>query len=170
MNQTALVIGGGAIGVAAALSLRAQGVAEVTLVEPNAARRAYLSQSADYTVAPPDAATGKLFDLVVDAVGYDATRATSSAVAHPGGAILHIGLGGGTAGLDIRRMTLQEISFIGTYTYTMQDFRDTCQAMFDGRLGPLDWTESRALSEGASAFDDIRAGQVAAPKIILKPV
>jgi len=66
-------------------------------------------------------------------------------------------------------MTLQEITFIGTYTYTAQDFRDTCAALFDGRLGPLDWAETRALSDGARAFADIRAGRVAVPKIILKP-
>jgi hypothetical protein len=73
--------------------------------------------------------------------------------------IVHIGLGSATGGLDIRRMTLQEITFIGTYTYTAQDFRDTAQAMFDGRLGALDWTETRPLSDGASAFGDIRAGR-----------
>ena len=66
-------------------------------------------------------------------------------------------------------MTLQEITFVGTYTYTAQDFRDTAAAMFDGRLGALDWVEIRPLSEGAAAFADIRAGRVAAPKIILKP-
>ena len=38
----------------------------------------------------------------------------------------------------------------------------------DPRPG-LDWTEERPLSEGARAFTDIRAGRVAAPKIILKP-
>ena len=72
-------------------------------------------------------------------------------------------------GLDIRRATLQEITFVGTYTYTAQDFRDCAQAMFDGRLGPLDWVETRPLSAGEQAFADIRSGQVAAPKIILKP-
>ena len=66
-------------------------------------------------------------------------------------------------------MTLQEITFIGTYTYTAQDFRDTAAAMFEGRLGALDWVESRPLSDGAHAFEDILAGRVAAPKIILKP-
>jgi threonine dehydrogenase-like Zn-dependent dehydrogenase len=169
MRQTALVIGGGAIGVAAALSLRAQGLEDVTLVDPNPIRRSYLGLDAGYVVERPEEAEGRQFDLVVDAVGYDATRAAASAAAHPGGVVLHIGLGGGSAGLDIRRMTLQEITFIGTYTYTAQDFRDTCAAMFDGRLGPLDWTESRPLSDGARAFGDIRNGRVAAPKIILKP-
>ncbi|MEO0701555.1 MAG: alcohol dehydrogenase catalytic domain-containing protein [Pseudomonadota bacterium] len=169
MHEAALVIGGGAIGVAAAISLIAQGVKDVTLTDPNPLRRDYLGQNAGYKVAAPEDAADQLFDLTVDAVGYDATRATASAATHPGGVILHIGLGGGTAGLDIRRMTLQEITFIGTYTYTAQDFRDTCAAMFDGRLGPLDWTETRALSEGDRAFADIRAGKTAAPKIILKP-
>lgn len=168
-RDTALVIGGGAIGVAAAISLQAQGVSEVTLVEPNDVRRSYLAQSAAYRIAKPDEINGTLFDITVDGVGYDATRATASAATRPGGVLLHIGLGGGSAGLDIRRMTLQEITFIGTYTYTAQDFRDTCAAMFDGRLGALDWTETRPLSEGAAAFADIRAGRVPAPKIILKP-
>jgi threonine dehydrogenase-like Zn-dependent dehydrogenase len=107
--------------------------------------------------------------MVVDAVGYAATRAAASALASPGGVILHIGLGEDSGGLDIRRMTLQEITFIGTYTYTMQDFRDCASAMFSGQLGKLDWYETRPLSEGNRAFNDIRAGQVAAPKIILKP-
>ena len=169
MRRDALVIGGGAIGVAAALSLLAQGVGAVTLVDPNPIRRGYLGHASGYRVLAPDDVAGQTYDLVVDAVGYDATRAAASSAASPGGVILHIGLGGGSAGLDIRRMTLQEITFIGTYTYTAQDFRDNCAAMFDGRLGPLDWFETRPLSEGAAAFDDIRAGRIAAPKIILKP-
>lgn len=169
LSETALVIGGGAIGVAAAISFVAQGLPNVTLVEPNDIRRAYLEKTANYTVCHPDQLGETMFDLVVDAVGYDATRATASKHTRPGGVILHVGLGGGTAGLDIRRITLQEISFIGTYTYTAQDFRDTAQAMFDGRLGALDWTETRALSDGAQAFSDIRSGRVSAPKIILKP-
>ena len=167
--QNALVIGGGAIGVAAALCLRAQGIENITLVEPNETRRAYLSSFEAAEVVVPAAVDGKQFDLTIDAVGYDATRAQASAVTRPGGMILHVGLGGGAGGLDIRRLTLQEITFTGTYTYTPQDFRDTCAAMYAGKLGPLNWTETRALSEGASAFADIRSGKIAAPKIILKP-
>ena len=71
--------------------------------------------------------------------------------------------------LDIRRLTLQEITFIGAYTYTPQDFRQTAAAIFDGRLGSLDWPEMRALEEGAGAFSDILAGRAAAPKIVLRP-
>ncbi len=166
MDRQALVIGGGAIGLAAALALKAMGIPDVTISEPNDARRKYLADHCGQTVT---ATAEGLYPITVDAVGYAATRATASATTQPGGVIVHIGLGEDTGGLDIRRMTLQEIAFIGTYTYTAQDFRDCAAALFDGRLGPLDWTETRALSDGQQAFADIRAGQVASPKIILAP-
>lgn len=164
--RNALVLGGGAIGLAAALALRAMGVEDVTIVEPNPDRRRYLCEICDQ--AAVENANGQ-FDIVVDAVGYAVTRAAASAHARPGGVILHIGLGEDSGGLDIRRMTLQEITFIGTYTYTAEEFRMTAQALFDGRLGPLDWFETRPLADGAGAFSDLRAGRVMAPKIVLEP-
>ena len=107
--------------------------------------------------------------MIIDAVGYAATRATASEQVLPGGVIAHVGLGEDNGGFDVRRYTLQEVTFIGTYTYTAQDFRDTASAIFDGRLGPLDWIDHRPLAEGAAAFKDLRAGDVASPKIVLDP-
>ncbi|MDG1068738.1 MAG: alcohol dehydrogenase catalytic domain-containing protein [Sulfitobacter sp.] len=165
MERRALVIGGGAIGLAAALALRAMGVAQITIAEPNAARREFLTALGEQAVA---AAEGS-YPVVIDAVGYAATRATATAVVEAGGVIAHVGLGEDTGGLDVRRMTLQEITFIGTYTYTAQDFRDTAAAIFDGRLGALDWCRHQPLSSGAEAFAQLRKGAVAEPKIILDP-
>ena len=171
-DAVCLVIGGGAIGVGASLSLRAFGASDITLVEPNDLRLAALKQIAGFNACAPGdstmAAAGTI-DLVIDAVGYASTRADACTLVRPGGVIAHIGLGAATGGLDIRRMTLQEIQFIGTYTYTAADFRETAQAIFDGRLGPLDWIATRALATGQSAFSDLRGGTVAAPKIILLP-
>jgi threonine dehydrogenase-like Zn-dependent dehydrogenase len=164
-ERRALVLGGGAIGLAAALALRAMDVNDITIVEPNAGRREFLTNLGEAVVGQ---AEGQ-FPIVIDAVGYAATRATASALASPGGVIAHVGLGEDAGGLDVRRMTLQEITFVGTYTYTVQDFRDTAQAIFDGRLGALDWCQYRPLSEGAEAFAALRAGTVSEPKIILEP-
>jgi L-iditol 2-dehydrogenase len=147
--------------------LRAFGATQITVAEPNATRRATLDAIEGFDTVTPDTITQA--DLVIDGVGYASTRAAASALATPGGVIMHIGLGEDAGGLDVRRMTLQEITFIGTYTYTAQDFRDAAAAIFDGRLGALDWTERRPLSQGQRAFEDIRAGKVAAPKIILEP-
>lgn len=171
-DLTCLVLGGGAIGTGAALALQARGVRNITLIEPAAARRAALAGLDGVTVCTGTAAQPDLLgacDLVIDGVGLAATRAEASACARPGGQIVHIGLGEDRGGLDIRRMTLQEIGFIGTYTYTEADFRDTAAAIFRGTLGRLDWFETRPLAEGAAAFAAIRAGQVAAPKTILIP-
>lgn len=162
------VIGAGAIGLGAALVLAAKGAREITVVEANPERREVASAAGDFRAVAPEAAGGEV-DLVVDGVGIEATRAAASAAVRPGGVIVHIGLGSAAGGLDIRRVTLQEITFIGAYTYTAADFRDTAAAMFDGRLGALDWPVLRPLSEGAQAFADLKAGRVAAPKIILVP-
>ena len=166
MDRKALVIGGGAIGLAATLALSAQGLDDITIVEPNQARRTFLQKECGQSAIE---AAGGFYPIVIDAVGYNATRAVASAHILPGGVIIHVGLGDSDGGLDIRRATLQEITFIGTYTYTAQDFKDTAAALFDGRLGPCDWIEVRALSEGAQAFKDIRTSVVAAPKIVLSP-
>ena len=166
MARNALVLGGGAIGLGAALALQAMGVEDVTIAEPNGTRREFLAARCGQQVVEVGTDTHA---LVVDAVGIAATRATASASVMPGGVILHIGLGENAGGLDVRRMTLQEITFIGTYTYTAQDFRDTAQAMFDGRLGTLDWFETRPLAHGPQAFADLRQGRVTAPKIVLEP-
>ena len=165
-----LVIGGGAIGIAAFLSLQAQGFNTITLVEPNDTRRDFISQNMQINVKTSEALADRPeFDLVIDAVGYQATRALSCQHVCTGGVIVHIGLGGGESGLDTRRMTLQEITFIGTYCYTPEDFRETAEALFSGQLGALDWFEIRSLEQGQQAFIDIRQGAVSAPKIILQP-
>ena len=169
-DAVCLVLGGGAIGLGAALSLKAQGATEIWIAETNPLRHGALERAGPFRVFDPTAGGGpEAVDLIVDGVGIEATRRAATALARPGGVIAHIGLGSATGGLDVRRMTLQEITVIGTYTYTMQDFRDTAAAIFDGRMGPLDWAEHRSLSDGAAAFGEIRAGQVAAPKIMLHP-
>jgi 2-desacetyl-2-hydroxyethyl bacteriochlorophyllide A dehydrogenase len=164
----ALVIGGGAIGLGAALALRAFGVASVSVAETNPLRWPALEQCG-FAILGADTVPDAGFDLVIDGVGYAATRATACRAVTAGGVIGHIGLGESTGGLDVRRMTLQEITFIGTYTYTPDDFRATVSAIASGALGSLDWMQTMPLALGAEAFQDIRAGRMAAPKVILKP-
>lgn len=169
-NISALTIGGGAIGLGAALSLKANGYQNVIIVEANEKRRDFITEKTDFKVVAPDELTDdQFFDLIIDGVGIKPTREMACRIAKPGGVIAHIGLGDNHDGLDIRRMTLQEIAFIGCYTYTHKHFCETAEAIFDGSLGSLDWVEVRELSEGQSAFEDILAGNVSAPKIVLKP-
>lgn len=168
----ALVLGGGAIGLLAALLLRARGVREVWLAETNGLRRETAAASGacrpfdphDSGNCGPAAAS---VDLVVDAVGVSATRATALAAAKPGGVVLHIGLQDWASELDWRRLTLAEITLLGVYTYTTADLRATVSALHHGDFGDLRWVEQRPLSEGAAAFRDLDQGRTAAAKIVL---
>ena len=167
-----LVIGGGAIGLGAALGLRAHDATHIRLAETNTRRRQTAATAGDFEVYDPlekGAPSNDIADFVIDAVGNSATRAMACRAAKPGGVIVHIGLGEAAGGIDARRLTLQEIMFVGTYTYTKEDFRAVTAAIFAGRLGGLDWVEERPLKDGAAAFADLRGGIVAAAKIILKP-
>ncbi|SLN20928.1 alcohol dehydrogenase catalytic domain-containing protein [Pseudooctadecabacter jejudonensis] len=167
-GRTALVIGGGALGFAAALSLRTQGVDNTRLVEENAIRADYLKGKTDMPVtAPSDLPVQDAYDIVIDAVGSVASRALASLRVRAGGIIGHIGLGDVTGGFDMRRLTMNEVTIIGTYAYSALDFEQTAEAVFEGRLGALDWYEARPVTHAAAAFDDLNAGRVASPRVVL---
>lgn len=163
----ALVIGGGAIGVGAALALQCQGSNNITLLEPNKARAKTILSTCDFTVVDDQASLEAEFDLVIDAVGYEATRKIVFEKILPGGVIMHIGLGDRAGGVDVRYATLQEITFIGTYTYSAEDFDQTAKAIFGGKLGKFGWQEAERLENGQAAFEKIAAGKAASPKIVL---
>ena len=168
----ALGLGGGAVGLSAALVLQSRGARQIHVADTNPLRRATSKNAGEFTVVDPTRAGGIAengFELVVDAVGGGVTRHAASAAVAPGGVIAHIGLMDANDGLDIRKLTLQEVTFVGTYTYTMVDFRATVTAIREGVLGPLNWIEQRPLGEGAAAFDDLAHGRTAASKIILIP-
>ncbi|MEX0693064.1 MAG: alcohol dehydrogenase catalytic domain-containing protein [Rhodospirillales bacterium] len=168
----ALVTGSGAVGLGAALALRAFGCTDITIAETNPLRRqTALAQGFDQVVDPgvENALATGFADVVIDAVGNKPTRAAAVRCARPGSVIVHIGLGDGVDGFDARRVTLQEITFVGAYTYTMIDFRATLAAMASGALGDLDWIEERSLADGVGAFGDLLAGRTGAAKIVLQP-
>jgi threonine dehydrogenase-like Zn-dependent dehydrogenase len=166
------VLGGGAIGLTSALVARHFGAREVSVGETNALRRTTLEAIGGLqvygpgtTAEPPD----NSIDLVIDAVGAAQTRAAASRMVRPGGVIVHLGLLPGMDGLDIRKVTLQEVTFTGSYCYTPMDFGQTVNALAKGGFGELGWYETRGLDEGAAAFDAIDNGTTAAAKIVLRP-
>lgn len=168
----ALVVGAGAIGVLAALFLRSHGCRSVTISDTNALRRRTAERAGDFTVIDPLAGTGPAdaaFDVVIDAVGSAATRRAAVAAIRPGGVIVHVGLQDNDGGLDIRRITLQEVTLIGTYTYRPVDLAAALTALHEGALGSLEWFEERPLDDGARAFQALDQGRTAAAKIILRP-
>jgi alcohol dehydrogenase len=166
-----LVIGGGAIGMLMALLLRHLGVDRVTLAELNTLRREAVARHARCATVDPRtrAPAESSFDVVIDAVGAQATRAQAFAAVKPGGVIMHVGLQDWASEIDMRKLTLAEITLLGTYTYTTADLRATVDALARGVFGDLSWVEERRLDEGQQAFLDLDAGRTAAAKLLLRP-
>ncbi len=166
-----LVIGGGAIGMLAGLLLQRLGVVQLVMTELNELRRAAIARHVRCEAIDPrhspiaDAA----FDYVIDAVGAKATRQQAFAAVKPGGAIMHIGLQDWASEIDMRKLTLAEITLQGTYTYTTADLIATVCALHRGSFGDLAWVEARRLTDGAQAFCDLDQGRSAAAKIVLQP-
>jgi len=166
----ALVIGAGSVGLLTALILRDKGVEEIVVADTNPLRRKLVEQYCDFTLLDPqsESARPQHFDCVFDAVGGAVTREQAVRACRSGGVIVHIGLMDNKGSMDVRAMTLREITFIGTYTYTPVDLRATLHKLHGGALGDLGWIEQRPLAAGATAFSELLRGQCAAPKIVLQ--
>jgi len=167
-----LVIGAGAIGLLASLLLRSYGCRHIRLAETNRLRRAAAETAGGFATCDPthaQAAPEGSIDLVIDAVGARATRNAALVAVKPGGVVLHIGLADWASEIDMRKLTLGEISLIGTYTYSTADLRAAVRALHEGAFGDLAWVEERSLAEGAQAFRDLDQGRAAAAKIVLRP-
>lgn len=166
-----LVIGGGAIGMLSALLLGHLGSLAVVVSEPNALRRDAVARHARCETIDPRAAQlpESGFDFVLDAVGSAVTRKQALAAVKPGGVVMHVGLQDWASEIDMRRLTLAEITLLGTYTYTTADLRATVTALARGAFGDLAWVEERALLDGQQAFLDLDAGRCASAKVVLRP-
>ena len=145
-----LVIGGGAIGMLAALLLKHLGVQRLTVTELNPLRRQTLQTAVGCTAIDPrqHPLAESAFDYVMDAVGSKITRQQAFASIAPGGVIMHIGLQDWASEIDMRKLTLAEITLLGTYTYTTADLRATVDGLHRGVFGDLAWVEERTLAQG----------------------
>jgi alcohol dehydrogenase len=82
---------------------------------------------------------------------------------------MHVGLQDWASEIDLRKLTLAEITLLGTYTYTTADLRATVAALAEGAFGDLSWVEERRLDEGQQAFLDLDQGRCASAKVLLRP-
>ena len=167
-----LVIGGGAIGLLCALILeKIKNCKEIVLSEPNKKRLEVCSKNLNSKCTTPNDTSlfDSSFDIVFDTVGLEITRQDAIKKVKPGGSIIHIGLTQPSGVFDFRKATLQEVTFVGTYCYTNEDFENTLKLLSKNEIGDLDWIEFRSLSKGAEAFKQIHDGSCSAPKIILLP-
>jgi len=167
-----LVLGGGAIGVGACLSLRMQATGELLVVEPVAARRRTLEEMEGlHCIDPADLAPhiGAGFDLVIDAAGAGQTRKSALESVRIGGVIVHLGLADEMPGFDFRAATLREVALLGAYGYRPTEFIEIVDAIGRGRLGALEWADHAPLSDGAKMLAALSGNRASNLRTLLIP-
>lgn len=166
-----LVIGGGAIGMFSGLLLRHLGVTKLDVAEINDDRRAEIARTIGCGLINPktDDTPADAYDFVIDCVGSAITRRSAFVAVKAGGVVMHVGLQDWASEIDMRKLTLSEITLLGTYTYTTQDLKTTVEYLYNGVFGSCDWVDRRPLDHGPIAFQDLHHGRTASAKILLKP-
>lgn len=176
-NSTVLILGGGPIGQSAILAARMEGATDIVVSEIDSGRRS-LCERLGATVINPTAAPvheqvrevfGDLASVAIDAVGIEQTVASALESVQFGGSVCLVGMGAPTFALSAFRVSTDERSLVGSFTYSARDFRDAAEWVTSGaaEIGELISRQVR-LEEGPQAFADLARGDGTAGKVLVR--
>ncbi len=177
-DDAVLVLGGGPIGQSIVLALKMIGARRVVVSEIAPARRALLSRLGAAVLDPQDGAVvdrsagvlGGPADIVIDAVGIDATLADALAGSRVGGVVCLVGMGAPTLTLDAYRVSTEERTIIGSFTYADRDFTDAAAWLgTEPTLAATLVTREVPFEQAQAAFTGLAAGDDTAGKILIRP-
>jgi S-(hydroxymethyl)glutathione dehydrogenase/alcohol dehydrogenase len=174
-GATVLVIGAGAVGLAAIQGARLAGAGRVIASDPNPARRAMAGRAGAAVLCDPaaeDPATvakaltaGRGADVVIEAAGARAGFRASVEAVRPGGQVVWLGKLGVGDEVSFRWGALMQEKRITRSSYggarPAEDFPMLANAYLDGRLD-LDSLITARIPLGAinAGFDALRRGEV----------
>lgn len=142
-----LVTGAGPIGTLTVAALRARGVSDITVSEPNAERREMAVTAgatsavapSDLPEAPPfpgDVADGA-FDAVIECSGRPAAMEAGIGLAQRAGRVVLVGTGIDPPRVDPMRLLLNEVELTGAFVYDDTGFDDALALLVGGAI-PVD--------------------------------
>jgi len=163
----AVVVGAGTIGLMTLQAALLSEIGHVGVVEPQAQRReraVALGAHAAYgageagLAAVRTATDGLGADLVLDAVGAQATRALALELLRPGGQAVCIGLAADDTTLGFHGIVRGQLGLRGSYAYTMADFEQALAWLADGRASVGELPAVQPLDDGPEAFARLAEG------------
>jgi (R,R)-butanediol dehydrogenase/meso-butanediol dehydrogenase/diacetyl reductase len=167
-GDTAVVFGGGPIGIGAYLALRALGVDDVTVVEPASERRAAVTALGAERVLDP-AVTDVVEDVrertgglgarvVIDAAGVPASFTASLGVAAPRGRVVTVAAYMEPVTYNPTEVMMRELEIVSSFSYN-GEFDAVIDHMAAGRY-PIDgWVERVAFDDQLTAYDRLHRGE-----------
>jgi threonine dehydrogenase-like Zn-dependent dehydrogenase len=169
---TAVVIGAGTIGLVTLQSALLGGIEHVGVIEPQDARRERARELGAHAVHEDGAAAHLRgdplgIDLVLDAVGSEATRALALQLVRPGGRVVCIGLAADETTLPFHTVVRNQVSIIGSYAYTMADFDQALDWLASGHASLGELAPVLPLDEGPDMFARLVEGPPDQVKVFL---
>jgi threonine dehydrogenase-like Zn-dependent dehydrogenase len=169
---SAVVIGAGTIGLVTLQAALLEEIEHVAVIEPQAARRERAHKLGAHAVhADGEAARAACdelgADLVLDAVGAQATRAMACELVRPGGRMVCIGLAADDTTLGFHAIIRSQIAILGSYAYTMTDFERALEWLAGGRATLGELAPILPLEEGPRAFARLVQGPGDEVKVFL---
>jgi 2-desacetyl-2-hydroxyethyl bacteriochlorophyllide A dehydrogenase len=169
-SDEVFVVGGGPIGVAAALAARRRGAARVVVSEPLPHRREVAERLGLETLDPRSTATPRSeFPVAIECVGHSETLAAALGSIRPRGRVVFVGLAEEMIQLPTPPLMVGERSISGSSAYAAADFRATADwvASAEDNLAPL--IESRVDLDGLpDVFYGYAHGTLEAMKTLLQ--
>ena len=172
----AVVIGAGTIGLMCLQATVLDGVPEVHAVEPVRGRREQAlalgacaaHESGEEAREALDGPTEGLgADLVIDAVGAEATRRMALELLRPGGGAVYVGLHDDDTTLGFHDIVRGQLDLQGSYAYTAEDYEQALDWLVDGKAGIGELPPVLPLEEGPGAFAELVRGPSEQIKVFL---
>ncbi len=161
LPATVVVLGAGTIGTLTCIVARLLGVGRLVVTETDEERRNRAVPIADAAVHPDElehtvGSAGA--ELVVDAVGSDATRVASVALLQPGGSAIWLGMHDMEATIPAFDLVVREQSILGSFAYTDADFARAVELLAEHPKSFRVPTKTSSLEEGSTLFNELLAG------------
>lgn len=153
----ALILGGGPIGIALSLALRAHGVSQIFISEPNQARREVVEKmgiargidptSTSLAGAVGGATGATKVDVVFDAAGNSGALDEALELLIARGLAMIVAIYKAPLSITGTTVSLNELRVLGSLAYEPVDFENVIAALGKGLIDTEGWTESGSFDE-----------------------
>ena len=166
--ESVLVIGAGTIGLSIVQALRIMGAGDITVIEPDAAKRALaLKLGAARASAPGELDVQARFTGAIDVVASQSTLNEACTRVYAGGTVVCMGVPGGPREIPLPMMQRFERDLLNSGMYIPEDFDAVIAWLADGRFDTRELvTDLFPVEEAAKAF--ARAQQNDSIKVMLQ--
>lgn len=172
-GERVAVVGGGSLGLLATQLIASTSPAELTLVEPNAARAEIAEACGAGRVCSPEEAKGRLagYDAVVEAAGASGTADLATRLARPGGRVVLTGVAAADSGPpDPAHLVLSQITVHTVFGAPSRAWGHAVSSFTSGALDPaLIITRELDLGEAERALRDLGEARGRDVKTLLRP-